>query len=348
MYGPALDVKGGISALENLILEADTIPFEVEVRGTMRDTSIAARITLWIWQMVTIPWRAIRRRPKIVHIHFSHSISTPRKIAIALAWRLFGAKVVLHAHSSDYEIFWPRIPFFLRWMVRFAFRRAHRFVVLSESWACFYRDSCGVDEDRIVIMPTPIRVERNPREPTSPPTQILFSGRIGNRKGTFDLIQAFAGLATDVRENGRLVLCGDGEVDKARKMASDLGLEKLVRITGWVSDDERDRLLRESHVYCLPSRNEGLPMGLLEAMGNALAVVTTPVGGIPEVVTDGENGLMVEPGDVRALGDCLNRLLTDPEERRRLAKAGHVKSMQHDIDVYTVRLVETWQSLVGD
>jgi glycosyltransferase involved in cell wall biosynthesis len=93
-----------------------------------------------------------------------------------------------------------------------------------------------------------------------------------------------------------------------------------VQELGWVTAGQKADELARAAIFCLPSHAEGLPMAMLEAMAAGKAIVTTGVGGIPDAVSDGENGLLVEPGQVAALADALARLLGDEAERRRLGE----------------------------
>jgi glycosyltransferase involved in cell wall biosynthesis len=146
-------------------------------------------------------------------------------------------------------------------------------------------------------------------------------GRLAEVKGQRELIQAVARLDGDVR----LVLVGaDVEAGGAYRReleaeAERLGVRERVLFAGYRADAES--LVGELDVVALPSRAEGLPMVLLEAMARGRAVVATPVGGTPELVSDGETGLLVPPCDVDALAAAIGGLLADPERRSRLGEA---------------------------
>jgi len=94
-----------------------------------------------------------------------------------------------------------------------------------------------------------------------------------------------------------------------------------VSVLGWVSGDDKKKLLETGDIYALPSYNEGLPVSILEAMSWEIAVISTRVGGIPELVRDGTDGILINPGDVTALSQALMRLGKDKEFRQQLGRA---------------------------
>jgi glycosyltransferase involved in cell wall biosynthesis len=118
----------------------------------------------------------------------------------------------------------------------------------------------------------------------------------------------------------------------------------VVEVRDWVDREERDRLLARSAVFVLPSYNEGLPMAMLEAMAWGLAPVVSAVGGIPEVVTDGDNGLLVDPGDVPQLARAIRRLVDDPGLVSRLGAAARTSAAERGADLYGDRVHEVWRS----
>jgi glycosyltransferase involved in cell wall biosynthesis len=153
-------------------------------------------------------------------------------------------------------------------------------------------------------IPNGVEIPAEVGEEADPP-EVLFVGRLSAEKGIRTLVDATRGL--------NLVVAGDGP------------LRSLVPAIGFVPHKEVQRLLARAAVVVLPSHREGLPMVLLEAMAHGRAVVATPVGGIPSLVEDGVTGLLVPPGDAKALREAIERLLVDPEFRRRLGEAARAR-----------------------
>ena len=129
---------------------------------------------------------------------------------------------------------------------------------------------------------------------------------------------------------------------EAREMVEEFGLQKSCKILGWVDEKEKNRILSESKVFILPSRNEGLPMSLLEAMSYGLAPIVTPVGGIPDTVFEGENGTFVNPGDVKSIARKLEELIEQEDLTERLGKNARESVYRLGIEKYGPRLESIW------
>jgi glycosyltransferase involved in cell wall biosynthesis len=119
----------------------------------------------------------------------------------------------------------------------------------------------------------------------------------------------------------RLVCAGEGERDAALRHAERLGIADAVRFTAWVGPSGKRALLETASVLALPSYEEAMPLGLLEAMAAGVPVVATPVGGIPEILVDGASGFLVAPGDTATLQRLLRKLLLDRQLAARLGAA---------------------------
>lgn len=147
--------------------------------------------------------------------------------------------------------------------------------------------------------------------------------RLDRIKGIDVLLRAAAGL-----DGARIVVSGDGpEGDALRMQAAELGMGDRFRIEPW-SDARRD-LFDEIDIFVLPSRAEGFPLSIVEAMLAGRPVLATDVGSVSEAVVDGTTGVLVPPDDVDALAGALARLSADPEERRRMGAAGRARALAH-------------------
>jgi glycosyltransferase involved in cell wall biosynthesis len=154
-------------------------------------------------------------------------------------------------------------------------------------------------------IPNGVEIPATVGEEANPP-EVLFVGRLSPEKGISELVEATRGL--------NLVVAGDGP------------LRSLVpNALGFVSHKHVERLLARAAVVVLPSHREGLPMVLLEAMAHGRPVVATRVGGMPSMVEEGRTGILVEPGEPTALRAAIERLLDDPDSRRRLGAAAREK-----------------------
>jgi glycosyltransferase involved in cell wall biosynthesis len=226
-----------------------------------------------------------------------------------------------------------------RAIVRAAFRNADLVLVLGPQWRHDVLRICSAAKIEIlpngVPLPSPsdIQLTGSDLEP-----RIATLGRLGHRKGTFDLLRAFSRVAKR-HPSARLVCIGDGEIQESRTLAEELGIEATVEFPGWLAADEAREQLCRATIFALPSYAEGLPMALLEAMSYGLPVVTTPVGGIPAVVSHGETGLLVGPGDVEGLASAISELLGNSDARARLGQAARVLvSTEYSLDAVLRRI----------
>lgn len=156
---------------------------------------------------------------------------------------------------------------------------------------------------------------------------ILYVGRLSKEKGLEVLLQAFRAIVRKTQgstvSNVKLHIVGSGRIENTLKSCADkIGIGPFVRFHGFVPFDRLLPLYDRSQIFVLPSFTEGLPRVLFEAMARGLAIVATRVGGISWMIKDGENGLLVDPGDVNKLEKALRTLLEDEDLRYRLIQKG--------------------------
>lgn len=276
----------------------------------------------------------------IVHIHMAMLQSAKRKrLFVALA-KLFHKKIILHFHPSSEKYLFDRKyhNFYIK-----LFLSADIIIVLSEQWRRWLKDALGLTQNiKVLYNPCPIvnRCE-NKRKP-----YILFAGTIIPRKGYEILLRGFAKIAKE-HVDWKIVFAGNGEIDKAQSLAIELGIEQQVCFLGWIQGVQKECIFQESSIYCLASEGEGFPMGVLDAWAYGIPCVVTPVGGIPDIIKNGVNGLVFPVGDVDGLAKCLEILVNDPEKRRSIVKAADKWVYgEFSIGVITNELEQIYISLI--
>jgi glycosyltransferase involved in cell wall biosynthesis len=219
-------------------------------------------------------------------------------------------------------------------------------ITLSEGWAQFVRGFAP--RAQVAVLPNSVALPPPGTGAAGDEGRILFLGRLEEAKGVFELLHACALLAPRFPAI-RLVLGGEGDANAVRRRASELGVAERIELPGWIGPEQRAHELRRAQVFCLPSHAEGLPMALLEAMAAGKAVVASSVGGIPEAISDGDNGLLVPPHASQALAGALAGLLGDEALRRRMGRRARETVEQHySLDAVGARLGQIYHELEGD
>ncbi|MCC6780812.1 MAG: glycosyltransferase family 4 protein [Hyphomicrobiales bacterium] len=276
---------------------------------------------LWLltfpWHVVLFVLRMIRRRPDIVHLNFAIGGSVYRKYALLKIAQLFGVRTTIHFHGQFTAEDFARGSLLMRTFHRLC-RETDRVIVLGDCYRRAFIDILGIPEQRIEVLANgiPDFASQRALPRTHPPTlKLLFTGELGQRKGTDVLVEALIALASHSRA-WHCTVAGNGDGGLYRTRIAAAGLDDLVRFTGWLDADEVHRLLADCDVVILPSRAETLPLSLIEGACAGAALIATPVGEVPEIVRDGHNGILVAP-QPGAIAAAIARLL---EDKRLLAR----------------------------
>lgn len=346
MLGPGLNVRGGVSGVERLLLDA--LPEEVHAThiATMVEGGKLTKAVTFAQSLAKLTLQ-LNRHPDVVHIHFASGASNIRKIILARVALARGASVIMHAHGGGYKKHWAKMSPATRSITLNTLLRVQRLVVLGEGWRTFF-ESIGVPKHRIVVLPNPVVLpERVPERAADGKIRFVYFGLLSHRKGVFELMNAVAALSPECRGRVEFVLAGNGEGAQLREHANKLGVQDAVEIRDWVDPAERDRLLAAAHGFVLPSHTEGLPMSMLEAMAWGLAPICTPVGSIPEYVIDGANGLLVEPGNVTQLTAAIEKLVADENGRVQMGRLARATVEPLCVKQYSNRMCAVYRSLAN-
>lgn len=278
--------------------------------------------------LARILWGRLGGQLAGVHVNVGERLSWFRKGTIIAFAHALGLPVVLHLHAQM-QRFYARLPRPLQALTRWVFGLADAVVVIGPNARRFVTETLKVPADRVEIVINGVPAATHPRRGRQPDgvQRVLFLGNLGPLKGVDDLMQA---LACPGFDHGRLrvTIAGGGDVAGYQAKARNLDIDDFVQLPGWCDQAATARLLAEADVLVLPSYDEVLPLVVLEALANGVAVICTAVGEVPSLLTDRVNALYVKPGDVDGIAAALQRLLGDAQLRETLEHNGHALYQQ--------------------
>lgn len=312
---------------------------------TYVDRVLWQRLAVGVYGMLHAAWLVLRGQVDIMHVHLTHGGSVVRKALPLLAARWAGVPAIVHGHSYDFAGWFDRLPTWGQLAVR-RMLVADYWLVLGDRYVDEYASRLQIPDGRIGVLHNAVRVVDTPVAQSGiDRVHAVALGRLGIRKGSYDVIAAVDALDETVRGRLRVTLAGDGEVGGVRAAVTAARLDETISVLEWLTPAARDELLATAHIFVLPSRDEGLPMALLEAMAYGLAPVTTIVGSIGEVVTDQVNGIVVQSGVPSQIADALAALVNDEALRSRLGAAARDRVGEFGLDCWYQRLALLWTEL---
>ena len=350
MFGPCLSEEGGMATVQGHII--NNMPKELNIEHITTWNGKSSTLTLFSQALITFLACLRDNKVDLVHIHVSERGSVLRKSIIALIAFAFSKPVIMHTHGCEFHLFYESLPKVINRLLSKIWQNCACVIALSNSWKQTYVSKLDLEPDQVLVGYNPVVVPRNitPKE-KSDKTTILFLGKINQRKGVFDLLAAVAQLYANYPqkiypEKFELIIAGNGEINKAIALAKELEIDSIVTFPGWINIEQRDRLLEAADIFVLPSYNEGLPMALLEAMSWKLPVITTPVGGIPEIIIHEQTGLLIEPGNIQQMLVSIQTLIHDQSLREKLGNAAYKQALLLDIEHYSHDILDIYRSIL--
>lgn len=281
----------------------------------------------------------------VVHLHVSTGASFFRKYLLAQRALKKGVPYIIHLHSGKFASFYENVSHKKQGMIREFLENAAIVIALSEEWRNYLakKHLCSTRNIAVlhnaVVFPDSISNLANKK--------VLFLGRLDSNKSPDVLLRAGAKLY-EQRKDFTLVFAGDGEIEKYKSLANDLGIVQQCEFLGWVAEGKKE-LFSSCNVFCLPSKAEGMPMSLLEAMAHGLVVIATPVGGVPQIIKQNKNGILMPVDGVDYLAETLNKLFDNPSLCRQLSNSARLSIKQDfGMQVHLGKLIDIYSSILTD
>lgn len=332
--GDSRQMKGGVNAV---IQSIERTPLWEKYRCTWLECQINDRITKKIAYLLRALFKAVFTIPRYDLIHFHTAIGNSMMVQLPffLYARILRKKTVLHLHVGDQlkKECNSRL-------LRFYSKRADCIITLGDS----LRQYVPAPSEKVEFLYNPAPEIRHKDAPRK---FFLFAAYIDSErnKGYDVLLEAFAVVARHHPE-WKLLICGEGDMDQLHHLIRKNHVENSVSTPGWVMGNDKDRIFSEAFAYCLASRKEGLPVTILESLSIGLPIIATPVGSLPEFLTEGESVLFAKIGDASDLARQMCRLIENPDLYEKLSKGGTelIRSLL-SLDKFTEKLDSIYSSL---
>lgn len=337
VLGPVSPPMGGIATyVEDMLKSSINNEYNLLHINTARNHSIkksfVKNILLFSKNTFKLIYSLSLNKPKIVHIHTSSYAAFWEKSIFVGISKAFKKNVLLHIHGAEFNKFYENSNVIGKYFIRFVLNASDKVIVLSMFWKEFFLQI--INDDKISVIQNGInsskydhaRIHVENKKATE--INVLFLGNLVQRKGIYDILKSIP-IVVNKFENAHFIFSGSeeqpGEIDKLKKECINQGIGKYVTFKSNFSDSEKIKLLAESDIYILPSYAEGLPISLLEAMAAGLPIISTHVGGIPEVITEEDNGYLIYPGDYLELANRIIQLIDNPKIRITMSEINKKK-----------------------
>ena len=315
-------------------------------------TSHRGRLAMKVWRLLAGITRCFATllftETRIVHIHTADYLSFQRKMIFAFVSLMFRTKTILHIHGAQFKPFYSDSPRILQAAMSYVLNKVDMILVLSDHWVEYFQTITSNPKLRVIHNPVDGASFSTPfRKEPGKALKVLFMTMLTEDKGIYDLLRA---IPIVLRNHPDTVfnLCGEGDIGNCKEICDRSGILANVAFPGWVSGELKIRQFQDADVFILPSYFEGLPVSLIEAMFAGLPIITTSVGGIPDIFQDGLNGYLVSPGDILGLAEKLIHLLQDKESRRSIGEYNRARAYElFDISVITKQLIRIYDEALA-
>lgn len=309
------NTRGGItSVIRNYLEFSMGEDIELSYVATHMDGSNMQKLKIFRNAFKEIEKALKSGKVDIAHLHMSERGSIYRKIKIAGLCHKYGVPVIIHHHGAEFfESVYSMNEKEKKELLN-VLKTVEMNLVLSRSFLRNLKKL--VPEAKVMVLHNAVRVL--PFSTEEEKKYITMMGRMGQRKGTYDLLNVIKSLDSELDPSIKFCLCGDGEVEKVKSVIEKEGLQKRIAYVGWIAGEKKLEILGRTMTHVLPSYGEGLPMSVLETMGMGIPNIATDIDGISEVIENGENGILIDSGEPQQLEEAIREIVNNPDLRRKM------------------------------
>ena len=321
MIGAHPDSRGGVSSVVQVYRREGLFSdWPVTYLSTYADGNFLKKTFYAVSAAIRFLGMLVLGRVSLVHVHSASRNSFWRKSLFIFLARVFMRPVIFHLHGGEFvDFYMNECGANAKKFIKKTLDSVDIIIVLTESWA--KKLSMITENTNIIAINNSVEYCHVTNEGSGRKTHsLLFLGKLVPSKGLYDLIDAVSMLRVTFSDI-ELVIGGSGNSDIFHNYAKKSGIDDKIKFAGWIEGKEKNLYLSHSSIFVLPSYNEGLPVSVLEAMAAGIPVVATAVGGIPDVINSGEEGILVSPSDPIDLKNAIETLFLDDDLRIKMGDA---------------------------
>lgn len=317
-------VHGGITSVINQIRNHKWKDNDVDIYflATYKGGTLTEKILYFLKSLREYKKIIKNNSPDIIYIHMSHHGSFDRANYLLKIANRCKIPVIVHLHGSEFKKYYEECSPQKKIVIKHFFENCSSVIVLGEQWKKFVESIA--ENSKIYVLNNSIHIPNYKVKQMPNEVNILFLGVLIKRKGVEDLLKVAKSIIYDEvinNVNFRFIIGGIGsDKEKLVNYVVENHIENYVDFLGWIEGNDKERVLKSSHIFVLPSYNEGLPVSVLEAMSYGMPIIATDVGSTSEAVINGGNGILIQPGNARELSNALIALISDYELRLKMSQ----------------------------
>lgn len=300
---------GGISSVLKMY---EKMKFWKEYKCAWLETQVNKGIALKLWYMIKAYITMLFIVPcyDIIHFHTVPGRSITMQMPVFLYSLIWRKKTIIHIHVGNQLLGHKNDRMF-----KYVLNKATKVVVLANVLKDLMKEHYNIDAD---VLYNPIE-EQEKRDAGKIEKSIFFAAYLTINKGYDTLLKAFKKVA-EKHLDWKLILAGSGETENARKLINELGIEKNVEQHLWLNKEQMADFYKKVSIYCIASKQEGFPMSFLEAGSYGIPIVTTPVGGLVDVIDNEKNCMVFDYGNYKVLAEQICKLIEDNSLQNEISR----------------------------
>ncbi len=368
LVGPFPPPRGGVAAINELIYKncnrqrCRIISLNsAEYKHKYRITSVTGFLNLFFQfkQICKFVMLVIQNKGCIIHIAVSSYYGFYKSSLFILIGAILKKKIIFHLHGGAFEKFYVDNNRLIRRYIRFIFNKSDLILTLAEYWYKIVTEiiqvapakvqilhNCyGVEFNQLPISNAELEIERGKESLV----KILYVGALSQKKGVLDLIEICAEIKKQFTQFILYIAGGEKEpgiLTKIRQAILYHDLTDQIQLVGEVANQKKLDYFLKSQLFVLPSYVENLPIALLEAMRAGMSIISTPVGAIPEIIKENENGFLIPAGDLHQFASKIIQLCNDKSIRDSMSQKNLRQALNYfDPETYIARLINIYKDL---